>query len=186
MSEAVRISRTGSERILNSKGMYNRCELPRIVAKDTREILSLGDSEGREDIEEYEDEGFEEETRMMTKETKRKLKKQRMRDNLQWGVEEVREGRWYDDVLSEGDESLVGILEDLCQLEASEKEREEQEQDVSEEHERCLKKNMKQEDLSKWVVKRSLEKKVKVSESRSASQEATPPTIYSGLEIQVS
>merc|ERR1712055_517319 len=31
ISEAVRISRTGGEKIMNSRGEYNRCELVRIV-----------------------------------------------------------------------------------------------------------------------------------------------------------
>ena len=44
ISEAVRISRTGGEKILNSRGEYNRCELVRIVAKETVEIPFLGDT----------------------------------------------------------------------------------------------------------------------------------------------
>merc|ERR1712030_284253 len=44
IAEAVRISRTGAEKILNSKGEYNRCQVPRIVMVDTREIQFLGDT----------------------------------------------------------------------------------------------------------------------------------------------
>ena len=44
IAEAVRIARTGGERILNSKGEFNRCELPRIVTVDTREAPTLGDT----------------------------------------------------------------------------------------------------------------------------------------------
>merc|ERR1712030_221724 len=45
IAEAVRISRTGGERIMNSKGVYNRCELVRIIAKETVETPFLGDME---------------------------------------------------------------------------------------------------------------------------------------------
>ena len=44
IAEAVRISRTGAEKILNSKGQYNRCQVPRIVMVDTREVLNFGDT----------------------------------------------------------------------------------------------------------------------------------------------
>ena len=56
ISEAVRISRTGGERILNSKGEFNRCEIPRIIAVDTREEPNLGDlvTTGDEGSEEHE------------------------------------------------------------------------------------------------------------------------------------
>ena len=50
-AEAVRILNTGAKRILNSKGMYNRCSLPRIVAKDMVEEATLGDSEKKDDDE---------------------------------------------------------------------------------------------------------------------------------------
>ena len=43
VSEAVRIGRTGAERILNSKGVYSRCSLPRIVPVDTSDDDNLGD-----------------------------------------------------------------------------------------------------------------------------------------------
>merc|ERR1711888_426874 len=51
VGEAVRILRTGAERILNSKGEFNRCSLPRITAEDTKEEETLGDMEGREEQE---------------------------------------------------------------------------------------------------------------------------------------
>ena len=41
----MRILRTGAEQVLNSKSENNRCKIPRIIAKDDKEILSLGDSE---------------------------------------------------------------------------------------------------------------------------------------------
>ena len=43
VSEAVGIGRTGAERILNSKGVYSRCSLPRIVPVDTSDDDNLGD-----------------------------------------------------------------------------------------------------------------------------------------------
>ena len=49
-AEAVRIEKTGAHRILNSKGMFNRCTLPRIVAKDNVEEVNLGvETEKKED-----------------------------------------------------------------------------------------------------------------------------------------
>ena len=63
---------------------------------------------------EYVDEVFEEETKMLPKEAKRKIRKQMMKDTLQWGQGEEKLGRWYEEVLSEGDEDLVDALEDLC------------------------------------------------------------------------
>ena len=86
---------------------------------------------------------------MLTKESKKKLKKQRMRDNLKWGEED--EGVfWYDEVLSEGDDDLVDIMEDLCEREERDKEEEEEKNEV----ERCLRTNRKLyngifEDMSK-------------------------------------
>ena len=46
VSEAVRIIRTGAERILNSKGVYSRCSLPRIVPVDTSDDDNFGDKPG--------------------------------------------------------------------------------------------------------------------------------------------
>ena len=43
VSEAVRIARTGAEKILNCKGEYNRCQLPRMMMVDTRAIPTLGE-----------------------------------------------------------------------------------------------------------------------------------------------
>ena len=43
MGEAVRIERTGAQHILNSKSMFNRSGLPRVIAKDTEEPTNLGD-----------------------------------------------------------------------------------------------------------------------------------------------
>ena len=44
MSEAVRIERTGAQRVLNSKAGYNRARLPRIVAEDSKEDETIGDT----------------------------------------------------------------------------------------------------------------------------------------------
>ena len=43
VGEAVRILQTGAERILNSRGEYNRCKLPQITANDDDEEVNLGD-----------------------------------------------------------------------------------------------------------------------------------------------
>ena len=43
MPEAVRIERTGAQRILNSKAVYSRFRLPRIVTEDIQEE-TIGDS----------------------------------------------------------------------------------------------------------------------------------------------
>merc|ERR1712236_44470 len=43
VSEAVRIERTGAQRILNSKSVYSRSRLPRIVTEDIQEE-TIGDS----------------------------------------------------------------------------------------------------------------------------------------------
>ena len=51
VAEAVRIARTGGERILNSKVDYKRCKSPRIIALDTQEVKNLGDREPNEEQE---------------------------------------------------------------------------------------------------------------------------------------
>ena len=43
MSEAVRIERTVAQRILNSKAVYSRSRLPRIISEDIQEE-TIGDS----------------------------------------------------------------------------------------------------------------------------------------------
>ena len=115
VSEAVRIARTGAGKILNSKGEYNRCELPRIISVDTREIPTLGDSEnlGENEDQETASQGMVEVT---VKEDKKKRKKDRLRDLLRWG-EEQPGCNWVEEILSDGDESLVDILEELCEVE---------------------------------------------------------------------
>ena len=49
IAEAVRILRTGAERILNSRGEYNRCSLPRLMTKEDTEEVPLGDQEPEEE-----------------------------------------------------------------------------------------------------------------------------------------
>ena len=44
VSEAVRIEWTGAQKILNSKAGYNRARLPRIVAENTKEEETIGDT----------------------------------------------------------------------------------------------------------------------------------------------
>ena len=43
VGEAVRIEKTGAHQILNSKSMFNRSGLPRIITKDITELTNLGD-----------------------------------------------------------------------------------------------------------------------------------------------
>ena len=40
VAEAVRILKTGAERILNSRGEFNRCSLPRITTKEEVEEVT--------------------------------------------------------------------------------------------------------------------------------------------------
>ena len=55
VGEAVRILRTGAEQILNSKSENNRCKIPRIIAKDGREEMTLGDKEQQDENTIWED-----------------------------------------------------------------------------------------------------------------------------------
>ena len=52
IGEAVRIEKTGANQILNSKSMFNRNGLTRIMVKDVPEEVNLGD---RVDMEQQED-----------------------------------------------------------------------------------------------------------------------------------
>ena len=45
VAEAVRISRTGASKILNSKNLFNRSSIPRVVAQNSIEEVNLGDRE---------------------------------------------------------------------------------------------------------------------------------------------
>ena len=82
VGEAVRIWRTGAEQILNSKSVYSRCEVPRIVAKDGREEVTLGDTEQQVDP-------ARKEEMEAAKVDRRKKKLDRLKDLLEWGkVEE--------------------------------------------------------------------------------------------------
>ena len=51
MAEGVRISRTGAEKILNSKTIYNRSSLPRVVCLEEEEVQFLGDMDQMPDEE---------------------------------------------------------------------------------------------------------------------------------------
>merc|ERR1712030_5431 len=73
VGEAVRILKTGAERILNSRGEFNRCSLPIITTKEEIEVETLGDRE--EDEPEGPEEDSDEaegapEVRMTKKETR--------------------------------------------------------------------------------------------------------------------
>ena len=45
VAESVRIDKCGAERILNSKSVFSRSSVPRLVAVDTVEVDTLGDTE---------------------------------------------------------------------------------------------------------------------------------------------
>ena len=85
IAEAVRISRTGGEKILNSKGEYNRCELPRIVAADSRVIPSLGDTPAADETGIDEQEVQVAQERIKEKRLKKEARKEKLRDLLRWG-----------------------------------------------------------------------------------------------------
>ena len=61
VDEAVRIAKTGAGQILNSKSMYNRSSLPRIVAQDVKEPTNLRNMVGQED----DDDKFEEKEQVL-------------------------------------------------------------------------------------------------------------------------
>ena len=87
VAEAVRIARTGGEKILNSRGEYNRCKLPRIIALDDQEVRNLGDMEpGEEQAELREGDKSED----VLKDQKRSKKKEKFRDLMRWGKK-----RWF-------------------------------------------------------------------------------------------
>ena len=86
VSEAVRIERTGAQKILNSKAGYNRARLPRIVAEDTKEEETIGDT--GKTIEETKGGGqfeFILTGKALEKNQRRQRKKELMRDSLNWG-----------------------------------------------------------------------------------------------------
>ena len=86
VSEAVRIERTGAQKILNSKAGYNRARLPRIVAEDTKEEETIGDT--GKTIEETRGGGqfeFILTGKALEKNQRRQRKKELMRDSLNWG-----------------------------------------------------------------------------------------------------
>ena len=113
VSEAVRIARTGAEKILNCKGEFNRCQLPRMIAVDTRDLPTLGETEGTVGAQEGQ-EGAHNLGSIQSREEKKRLRKDKLKDLLRWGEGDP-DPRWYDDVLSEGDEDLVDMLDELCE-----------------------------------------------------------------------
>merc|ERR1711888_396274 len=86
VSEAVRIERTGAQKVLNSKAGYNRARLPRIVAEYTKEEETIGDT--GKTIEETRGGGqfeFILTRKALEKNQRRQRKKELMRDSLNWG-----------------------------------------------------------------------------------------------------
>merc|ERR1711891_64640 len=81
VSEAVRIERTGAQRILNSKLVYSRSRLPRIVTEDIQEE-TIGDS--GKTIEETSGGRGEEQSRerpLTDKQIRKKKRKENICDN---------------------------------------------------------------------------------------------------------
>lgn len=104
VAEAIRIERTGAERILNSKGMFNRSKMVRIVARDTEEETTLGDRL-EQDMEEAVDM-----TEVATpKMSKKALRLARMKDTLNWGQNKASESVEDDNVEAQDsdDEDVV-------------------------------------------------------------------------------
>ena len=86
----MRIARTGAGTILNSKSVYNRNPLPRIVAQGTTEPTNLGDmvEGGSENVE---DEPIQ------LKKSRKQVRQESYRDLLNWGAK-----------VEEGDEDGLG------------------------------------------------------------------------------
>ena len=119
VGEAVRIARTGASNILNSKSVYNRNPLPRIVAKDVVEPTNLGDMMPECGGSEPSNGDGEDEP---VQKSRKQLRRESYRDLMNWGtvvVEEVggeeldTDSRSNLSLLSEGDEELIDWLNDL-------------------------------------------------------------------------
>ena len=103
----MRITRTGASKILNSKAEYSRCELPRLVAAKAEEEINLGDRQ-----EEMEDEVFEKEdgteiNNLSEKEMRRRRRKEKLKDLINWGIPDELEIEAGETV-----EALIDLLED--------------------------------------------------------------------------
>merc|ERR1712030_267814 len=86
VSEAVRIERTGAHKLLNTKGVYNRSSLPKLVAVDSKEEETIGDT--GKTIVETRGGGQEEYIltgRALEKSQRRQRRKDKGRDTLNWG-----------------------------------------------------------------------------------------------------
>ena len=135
VGEAVRVMRTGAAQILNSKGVYNTCSLPRIVAQDSKETNTLGDMGVTTEEEGGEVGDLEPVQALEPKLSRREVRNCQLRDLEEWGntpaevdVHDAQgEGYVVDDdilgdgvkdvddldILSEGDDSLIECLDDL-------------------------------------------------------------------------
>ena len=81
VTEAVRIIRTGADKILNSKAVFSRSRIPRIVAMDTVVEENLGDCMRDMEGELVDDEVFEGEKA----ENPRLRRREKLRDLVRWG-----------------------------------------------------------------------------------------------------
>ena len=79
-------ARSGSERMsehLNSKNMFNRCSIPRISEKDTKEEVNLDDREA-DDQDLGQEEGLVGDGLTLSK-SKKEMRHDRLRDLVRWG-----------------------------------------------------------------------------------------------------
>ena len=116
MAEALRIQTTGAAQILNSKSVYSRSSLPRIVAMASVEETNMGDSTSSraQEVDEQEEETDQTkpETFMTEREKRRRRRKEVLKDLLNWGVSPE---------LDEEDEEIVKILTDILDQEDAER-----------------------------------------------------------------
>ena len=86
VSEAVRIERTGAHKILNTKGVYNRSSIPKLVALDSKEEKTIGDT--GKTIEETRGGGQSEYILTgiaLEKNQRKQRRKEKLKDNINWG-----------------------------------------------------------------------------------------------------
>merc|ERR1712082_312626 len=86
VSEAVRIERTGAHKILNTKGVYNRSSIPKLVALDSKEEKTIGDT--GKTIKETRGGGQSEYILTgiaLEKNQRKQRRKEKLKDNINWG-----------------------------------------------------------------------------------------------------
>ena len=113
MGEAVWIVRTGAKQILNYKSMYNRCSLPRIVAKEAVDETTLGDM--TDEVVAILRKDKEPEMVVMTRRMQR-IESLKDKKNWGWNVIDVEEDGIVDlSILNANDEELIKCLIDILE-----------------------------------------------------------------------